>query len=121
MPATNGVSGDHRDYRLGQPTHLHVKVGDVEASDRRGTARVGEIASVTAHALVPTGTEGLVALSGEDDDPDRRVLAGLHQSVRDLDERLWTKGVPDFWAADGDLGDAVTAEVVRDVRVVPHR
>ena len=33
VAAADRVAGDHRDDRLGQPAHLDVQVGDVEAAD----------------------------------------------------------------------------------------
>jgi hypothetical protein len=51
VAAADGVAGDHRDDRLGQPAHLHVQVGHVEATGRP-LARLGLVAVVAAHALV---------------------------------------------------------------------
>ncbi len=73
VTAADGPARHLRDDRLGHAAHLHVQVGDVEATDR---VLVGLVAAVAAYALVTAGAERLVALAGEDDDADLLVLAG---------------------------------------------
>jgi hypothetical protein len=51
VPAADGVASHHGHDRLGQPAHLDVQVGDVEAAHLRA---LGQVARVAAHALVPT-------------------------------------------------------------------
>ena len=89
-----------------------MQVGDVEAPDARA---LGDVARVAAHALVAAGAERERALAGEDDHADRRVLAGQLERVGDLDDGLRPEGVAHLRAVDGDLRDAVAAELVADV------
>ena len=92
-----------------------MQVRHVEASDR-GAAR--DVPGVASDALVAAAAEGLVALAGEDDHADRRVLARLLQGVADLDQRLGPEGVAHLGAVDRDLRDAVAGQLVADVLVI---
>ena len=118
LPAADRVAGDHGDDRLRQAAHLHVQVGDVEAADLRA---LGHVARVAAHALVAAGAEGQLALAGEDDRADVRVLARELERLRDLHDRLRAEGVADLGAVDRDLRDPVPAGLVADVLEVRRR
>ncbi len=117
LSAADGVAGHHGHDRLGRAPHLHVQVGYVEAA-HLGAA--GHIAGVAAHALVAARAEGQRALAGEDDGPDRAVLARVLEGAPDLDQRLGAEGVAHLGAVDGDLGDAVS-ELVADVVPLARR
>ena len=121
MTAANGVPGDHGHDRLGQPADLDVQVGDMEPADRARLARIGEVAGVTPHPLVPAGAERVRALPGQDDHPDLGVFPGDHESIGDLDQRLRPERVADLGAADRHLGDAVLADIQADVLVAANR
>ena len=114
LAAAHRVAGHHRDDRLRQAPHLHVEVGHVEAAD---AGAAGHVAGVAAHVLVAARAEGQRPLAGEDDHPDRGVLARALERVRDLDQRLRPERVAHLRAVDRDLGDAV-GELVADVLVV---
>ena len=61
-----------------------------------------------------------VALAGEDDDADRRVVAGPFERVGELEQGAGPEGVADLGARDRDLGDVATVEgrgLVADVAV----
>src|SRR4051794_5413714 len=79
-------------------------------------SRLGLVALVAANALVAARAERLRTLAGEDDHPDRGVLAGTLERLGELDHRLGAEGVADLRAVDRDLGDAVAGELVADVR-----
>ena len=122
VAAANGETGDLGDDRLGQPAHLDVQVGDVEAPDAGRAGGVRHlVAGVAADVLIAAGAEGVRALAGEDDHADLGVLASALERVGDLDQRLGPEGVADLRAVDGDLGDAVAAQLVADVGVVALR
>ena len=72
MPAADGVAGDHGDDGLGDGADLFLQIEHVEARH----AVAADVAGVAAHLLVAAGAERLVALAGEDDDADRRILMG---------------------------------------------
>ena len=62
VPAADGVSGDHRDHRLGEPPDLDVEIADVQPSDALlGDLVVADVAVVAADPLVAAGAERLVA------------------------------------------------------------
>ena len=75
MAAADRVAGDHRHDRLGQAADLDVQVGDVEAPDRARLAGLRQIPGVAADVLVAARAERELALAGQHDDADRRVLA----------------------------------------------
>ena len=79
---------------------------------------VAEVAVVAADALVAAGAERVRALAGEDDHADLRVVARAVERLRQLEQRLRAEGVAHLGPADGDLGDAVAAELEADVRVL---
>ena len=118
VPAADGVAGHHGHHRLGQPPDLDLEVEHVEPADALpGHVVVAEVAVVAPDLLVAARAEGVGALAGEDDDPDRRVVPGHVEGVAQLEQGLGTEGVADLGTADGQLGDAV-GHVHADVPVV---
>jgi hypothetical protein len=91
-----------------------VEVGDVEPADGAGGAGLALVARVAAHALVAARAEGERAGAGQDDHPDRGVLARALEGLRELDDGLGTEGVADLGTVDRDLRDAA-GELVADV------
>src|SRR3954467_2801146 len=58
VAAADREAGDLRDDRLGQPAHLDLQVGDVEAAD---LGALGDVARVSADVLVAAAAEGVRA------------------------------------------------------------
>src|SRR5689334_3993495 len=114
MATADRVAGDHRHHGLRQAAHLHLQVGDVEATYR---GALSHIAAVAAHLLVAPRAEGPLALAGQHHHADLGILAGKLHRCRHLDQRLGAEGVQHLGAVDGDLGDALR-DLVADVLVL---
>src|SRR5271169_4213685 len=118
VSATNGVSRDLCDDRLGQTSNLDLQVQDVQAPHAvLGDIVVAHVAVVAANTLIASGAKGVGAGAREDDDPDRNVVARTFESASQLKQGLGTKGVAHLRSVDGDPGNAVT-HFVNDVAVV---
>ena len=121
VAAADRVARHHGHDRLGQAPHLEVQVGHVEAPDA-ASARlvVGQVAGVSAHALVAAGAEGQRALAGQHDHADSGVLPRLLERPRELHHGLRAEGVAHLGTVDRDLRDAVRG-LVADVLVFAGR
>ena len=81
VPAADGVAGHHGDDRLGKGSDLALQVEHVQA---RHPVR-SDIAGLSAHFLVASRAEGLVACAGENDDADLRVVARVRKGPAELE------------------------------------
>src|SRR6201999_1363487 len=78
-------------------------------------------ATAAAHALIAAGAERARSLAGEDDHPDRRILASAGERVGELHHRLGPEGIADLGPVDGDLRDAgviAGGQLVADVLIL---
>ncbi len=113
VPTTDRVSRHHGDDRFRETAHLDLKVENVQAPD----AVVVHVAVIASDALVSARAEGEIAGTGEDDDPDLRVVAGDIERIRQLEQGLGPERVPHLGPVDRDLGDAF-GRLVEDVSVL---
>jgi hypothetical protein len=112
------VARDHGHDGLRQATDLDLEVQDVEPPDALARDHVvAQVAVAAPHRLVAARAEGVVALTGEHDDPDGGVVSCPVERVGQLEEGLGTEGVASLGPADGDPGDAL-GHVVGDVGVL---
>src|SRR4051794_4712662 len=119
VAAADRVPGDHRHDRLRAAAHLDLQVEDVQPPDALlGDRVVADVAVVATDALVAAGAERLVALAGEDDDADGRVVLRERERLAQLEQGLGPEGVAHLGPVDRDLRDALAVELVADVRVL---
>ncbi len=114
VAAANGVARHHRHHRFRAGTDLPLEVEHVKMVH----ARVILIAAVVAaHLLVTPGAEGLLTFAGEDNYPNRIIVAGIRQRLEHLFYRQGTKRIAHLRTVDGDFGDAVRRFLVANVAV----
>ena len=84
------------------------------------------VSGVATHFLVAAGTEREIALAGENNRADLRILMRYVEGAEHFRDRQRTEGIVHFRAVDGYFGDrAVVRRLVTDVFEVifgnPHR
>ena len=120
VATTDGISGHHGDHGLRDSSNEDLKIQHVQPPDSLLCHLiVSDVAIFTSDLLITTRAEGVGALAGEDDDPDRDVISRPAERFGHLEEGLWAKRIASLRSADGDLGDPL-GHLIGDVAVVPR-
>src|SRR5256885_6318794 len=115
VAATDGVTGDHGDDRLGEAPDLDLDIQDVEPAD---ALRV-DVAVVAANPLVAARAEGFRARAGQYDDTAAGIVARGLECPPHLAHGRGPEGVAHLRPADRDHGDPVQ-RLADDVLAVPR-
>ena len=95
VPATDGVPRHHGHDGFREGADLLVQVEHVEP--HRAPVLLVLVARVPTDPLIATGTEGLGALTGQDDDADAPVVTGVVERLLHLVHRQRAKRVANLW------------------------
>ena len=112
MTTADGVTGHHGHHGLGTGADLALEIQHVEVV---GALVILIAAIIPPHLLISAGAEGQLSFTGEDDDTDPGIEAGILQGFHHLLHRQRPESIAHLGAVDGDLGNTLFRFVVTDI------
>lgn len=103
MSTADRVTGDHSNDGLGQVLDNLLQFESIQTRN----AILTNVAALATDALIPTGAEGLLALTGENNNTNFGIVATEIKSLNQLIKRLWTESIPNLWAINRNLAYAI--------------
>ena len=116
VTAADRIPGDGGDHRLGDVANEVLQVEHIQPR----YLVLADVASFTAHLLIASGAERLIAGAGENHHADVEIFAGVRECVDHLGDGQRSKRVAHVRAIDRHPRDAVIALFEDDVLVVAY-
>ena len=114
MAAADGITRHHRHHRFRAGADLPLEIENVEVMNA-GIILIAAV--VAADLLIAAGAKRFVAFTGQHDDADIVVIAGIRQRLNHLFDGQRTKCVAYLRAVDGDFGNPIRRFLVTNVGV----
>ena len=122
LASPNRIARHQGNHHLGEATNQALQIQHIEPRQ----TRLIHIAAIAAHALVATGTEGPAPIgggagTGEQHNPHGGVIPHPAEGITQLLHRARPKRIALVGPVDGDTGEAIAAQLKKDVLVGPGR
>lgn len=114
VAAADGVPRHHRHHRFRAGADLALKIENVEVMNA-GIILVAAV--VAADFLIAAGAKCFIAFTGQNDDANIVVIAGIRQRLNHLFDGQRAESVAYLRAVDGNFGNPVRRFLVTNVGV----